>query len=165
MFEEVGLVDVESTSLRPTSQNCRSGTAGVAKWLDWFLLNEELMLRFEKFKSWIGPKYCLDHCPIWLKLEGHDSWKPVPFKFNHIWNQDEDFKALVLSSWVPFNSGANRSALAHLTFNLKKLKMKVKPWEKDKDKFLNSDIRFKLILNWFIVITFVVFSIQKVYNC
>ena len=58
----------------------------------FFLVNDSLLACFENFSLWITMDTCSYHHPIWLPIEGNDTCKHIPHKFNHEWIQEEDIK-------------------------------------------------------------------------
>lgn len=94
-FAEANLTNLAPTPLKPTWKNNRTGTAGVAKRIDRFLINDSLMNNSLTIKQWIGFGGLSDHHPIFLELRC-DSEKPrSPFKFNKTWLEDDSSLKLI----------------------------------------------------------------------
>lgn len=66
LFLASRLVDIEPYPMLPTWRNSLVGVNGITKWLDRFLLEDYLLISFQKYKSCVGWETILDHQPIWL---------------------------------------------------------------------------------------------------
>ena len=64
-----GLVGVEPATLSPTWSNGHVGEQRVAKILERFMINESMLDKAVKYRSWVDRERFLDHHPIFLKLE------------------------------------------------------------------------------------------------
>lgn len=94
-FAEANLTNLAPTPLKPTWKNNKTGTAGVAKRIDRFMINDSLMNNSLTIKQWIGFGGLSDHHPIFLELKC-DSEKPrSPFKFNKTWLEDDSSLKLI----------------------------------------------------------------------
>jgi hypothetical protein len=83
---------------------------------------EDQMKDNPKLKCWVGYGGPSDHLPILLKLE-NEGWKPLaPFKFNHSWLNEEDFRDLVKGIQRLFYSSLGDLAMNKFVDNMKKVK-------------------------------------------
>jgi hypothetical protein len=86
-------VNVEPLPIRPTWYNGRSGSDGVAKGLDKFLVSKHLIESNENYWSWIVldgmAQEILDHTPIFLPLGSKKMKFHSIFKFSHLWVKEE----------------------------------------------------------------------------
>ena len=125
---EKGWLDIEPVKLKPTWRNNRSGDARMAKRIDRFLMAEQLMDRFFHVRQWVGSGGLSDHFPIFFEIQKGPTNPPSPLKFNKVWLQDETFKNLLLTNWIPFDGDLDRSASFQFADNIKKLKRVIKDW-------------------------------------
>jgi hypothetical protein len=86
----------------------------VAKRLDHFLISEDLTVGpwVLKYKVLVGG--LSDHMSIVLEVASKGPKPPTPFKFNHRWLLEEDYKCLIRSMWKPLK----KIWKAHTCFNL-----------------------------------------------
>ena len=61
-----------------------------------------------------------------------------PFKFNRAWLLDDDFAALVSSSWK--DPAPSTGPMFDFSFKLQRLKNDVKTWEKLKNTLITKEI-------------------------
>jgi hypothetical protein len=95
LIQSSGLVDVQPTKLAPTWRNGRAGSAGIAKILDRFLLDDSLIGSSSKIRSWVINSTISDHNTICLQLDSFSQRSPPPFKFNTSWIKDQSFSSLI----------------------------------------------------------------------
>ena len=69
-----------------------------------------------------------DHLPIFLELNIGPVKPPSPLKLNKTWLNDESFKLLILSIWLPYDSRRRRTATFHFAANIKNIKEAIKYW-------------------------------------
>ena len=94
-FEDVGVVNLAPFPLRPTWRNGRVGEDGIAKRLDRFFLNEHFLGELFRSRAWTVNSLISYHNTICLQLQGTGYLPKFPFKFNHAWLKEPDFKSLV----------------------------------------------------------------------
>ena len=90
-MEEKHLIDIVSNVACPTWSNGRCGTMRVAKWLDRFLMVEDLCDALRNYKTWSHSLGFSDHKAIILQIDIGKSKDKYPFKFNPIWFEDKFF--------------------------------------------------------------------------
>jgi hypothetical protein len=130
LFQSSSLVDVEPVSISPTWKNGRCGEKYVAKILDHFLMSEELIASFDRYRSWVVKYAISDHLPIVLELSNSMENIKYPFKFNPVWLEDLDFVEMVKSHWLSISDCEEISPMRRLVWKLKSLKSTVIAWEK-----------------------------------
>jgi hypothetical protein len=140
LFSKMGLVDILPFHLSPTWRNGRSGSAGISKRLDRFLIHEDLLGSFDKCRSWTINSVISYHNPICLQLEESSDRYPSPFKFNRAWLTEPDFILLVRSSWRSMAHWRDPSTMKLLVTKLKKLKTDVILWKKEKNKTIQEEL-------------------------
>ena len=69
-----------------------------------------------------------DHFPIFFEVKKGPNNPPSPLKFNKCWLQEESFKNLFLSHWVPFGRDCDRSIALQFADNIKRLTVFIKEW-------------------------------------
>jgi hypothetical protein len=84
-----------------------------------------------------------DHYPIFLEFRQGFEKPTIPFKFNKTWLEDDSFLELIKEHWIPFRRDLPQSTTFQFTENLKRLKDVVKPWDFQKRK--NEDKELKEI--------------------
>jgi len=94
LFHRVGLI------LSPTWRNIRIGVNGIAKRLDRFMLDSNLINDHLHFRSWVEPSSISDHHPIGLSIEGPQRATTTPFKFNCSWIGDQIYNIFVKKTWA-----------------------------------------------------------------
>jgi hypothetical protein len=107
--------------LSPTWRNFRTGDEEVAKILDPFLVSEALLDLGSSFKAVVEVGGILDHLPISLHWSSGFESPPSPLKFCQTWLVEEDFKNLVLSTWVKLSPLNLVPLMAQFAANLKNL--------------------------------------------
>ena len=94
----------------------------MARRLDHFLIKVPLLQHFSRYRQWVGSGGISDHSPIYLEILGLDAKPKAPFKFNHVWLQDEGYIKLVKDYWTSHPISGHRSAVEGLCHNLSQLK-------------------------------------------
>lgn len=79
-------------------------------------------------KQWVGSGGASDHFPIFFEITKGPINLPSPLNFNKIWLQDDSFKNLFLTNWMPFNGNSVKSAAFQFADNINRLKVAVKDW-------------------------------------
>jgi hypothetical protein len=96
----------ELVKLVPTWHNLRTRKHGVSKMLDRFISLEYLFSFVLLVKSSVDEG---GHLVLKINLE-FDSL-PSPFKFNHIWIEEEYFVSMVKKYWKPLDSSRDHSMM------------------------------------------------------
>jgi hypothetical protein len=102
------LVDIELVKLDPTWCNLRTGKDIVSKRLDIFSSFEELLSSILLVNSSVGEGGISYHRMIVLKIKSESDLPPIPFKFNHIWMEEQDFVFILKSYWKPLDSSRDQ---------------------------------------------------------
>lgn len=95
LLEQHDFIDIPMQKPLPTWRNRRVGTAALARRLDRFLMRGPLIQQLHFYKQWVGNGGISDHSPIILEILGNHQKPKAPFKFNHMWLQDQSFTKLV----------------------------------------------------------------------
>lgn len=98
-FYENNLMDIMPSPMSPTWHNGRSREHHIGKRLDHFLVHENILERLGFLHSSVQQTYISYHLPIILQWISESVQPIIPFKFNRIWPEDENFNALVNSTW------------------------------------------------------------------
>ena len=138
---EKGLLDIEPVKLKPTWRNNRCGDARVAKRIDRFLVAEQLVDSFFLARQWVGSGGHSDHFPIFFEIKKGPNNPPSPLKFNKCWLQEESFKNLFLSHWIPIGRENDRSVALQFANNIKHLKVFIKEWVVAKRKRDEAELK------------------------
>eukprot|EP00253_Pinus_taeda_P003725 PITA_03725 len=140
------LIDVNLIKAKPTWRNRRTGEGRVAKRLDRYLINEDLMRDIPMIRQWVGEGGNSDHFPILLEV-GKPPLKPAsPFKFNAAWLQEESFNSLFRDTWRHLGSThcetrkkTQNENLSLIDENLRELE------EPEADGYLNQESKEKIL--------------------
>ena len=129
LLDSSNMVELNPYHTGPTWRNGRTGTEGVSKRLERFLVSLQLIPVLNSYHSWIHPFEISHHYPVCLEWSLSPSCHNYPFKFNRAWLLEQGFPDIVHSSW---NSQLHCSLdpMTSLTCKLKSLKVCVKDWEK-----------------------------------
>lgn len=92
------LVDICPSPLSPTWNNGIVGEEHFGKILDSFFVHENIVEFLGNMKSWVEGTYLLYHLLIALKWRRENAQLGIPFKFNRVWLEDEDFNMMVIST-------------------------------------------------------------------
>lgn len=134
MLNRAHLVDVVPSKISLTWSHGRSGSGGISKRLDRFLISEKLASSLQRYRSWSLNSSISDHKPLILQIDCLKFKKAYPFKFNSIWLEDSDFNLLVRRNWLSLSTLGAFNPLDALVNKLKCLKSMVIKWVKDKQK-------------------------------
>lgn len=93
-----------------------------------------LLQRLSRYKKWVGSGGISNHSPIYLEILGPDAKPKAPFKFNHVWLQDEGYTCLVKDFWTSHPITNHRSTTEGFCHNLSQLKQLTMAWAKEKAK-------------------------------
>jgi hypothetical protein len=74
-----------------------------------------------KIKSWVGYEISSNHLPILLQVENEDWKAPIPFKLNHTWLIEEEFRVLITRTWKPFDRNIEDTTIKQFADNLKRV--------------------------------------------
>jgi hypothetical protein len=85
------LEDVKPTKGKYTWSNKSVGSGHIVARLDRFLVHNSSMLLGLTLSSSIPPHSVSDHKPILLDISHDKNLRPIPFRFNLAWFQDESF--------------------------------------------------------------------------
>jgi hypothetical protein len=86
------------------------------------------MLDSNRVRSWVGQGGSSNHLPVLLQIESESKKPLAPFKFNHSWLDDEDFKALVIKNWINYDNNNEDTTMKSFIDNLKRVKIQVVDW-------------------------------------
>ena len=100
----------------------------MAKRIDGFLVAEQLVDRFFSVRQWVGSGGLSDHFPVFFEIKKGPINPPSPLKFNKLWLQDETFKNLFLTHWIPIDGDDDRSTAIQFADNIKNIKVVIKEW-------------------------------------
>eukprot|EP00253_Pinus_taeda_P034258 PITA_34258 len=93
-LDQNDFIDIPMQKPLPTRRNRRVGASALARRLDRFLMKGPLIHQLHFYKQWVGTRGISDHSPILLEILGPHHKPKAPFKFNHVWLQDQDFTKL-----------------------------------------------------------------------
>ncbi len=99
LFYDSNLVEASPSPLASTWRNGRLEEEVVAKRLDRFLVNGNLLESCGKYKSWITNFELSNHMPIFLQWDLGINKLKFSFKLNHVWLNDLYFHELVKTCW------------------------------------------------------------------
>jgi len=128
------MIDISPQSMGPTWDNGKLGVSYLAKRLDRFFISDNLLVRMGRLISPIINSFISNHRPISLQWGKRCYKKGLPYKFNRVWLEDEEFNDLVIFFWSASCSKEIISPSQHLLDNLRELKVKVKAWQRKKLK-------------------------------
>ncbi|XP_019427123.1 PREDICTED: uncharacterized protein LOC109335445 [Lupinus angustifolius] len=122
----------------------------------WYLANGKAMSRINRFlvnDGWLTkrgtlvqhdlPRTFSDHCSILLKNDVSD-WGPTPFCTNNCWLSDRRFGEVVIDEWKKLDFSGRGSFV--FKEKLKKLKVVLKCWNKEKFGMLDRQIEDKVVV-------------------
>lgn len=143
------LADIPMNKSLPTWRNQSMGEATLARRLNRFLIKISLLQRLSR---WVGVGGKSNHSPIFLEILGPEVKPRAPFKFNHIWLQDEEYIKLIKDYWVSHPISNNRMTAEGLCHNPSKLKQITKTWTKEKkvkedQKILDIELELETLLD------------------
>ena len=116
--------------LEPTWKNNRGGDQAISKRLDRFLVSEIFFQDQLVLKTTVKTCEMLDHRPISLSLSIPEDKPPSPFKFDLVWLENEEYRALVQEKWKPLGNHSSKSFMYQMTENLTNINKISKEWGK-----------------------------------
>jgi len=125
-FEAQKIVDTEPLRLIPNLRNFKNAKEVVSKWLDRFLVFENLAGRWFLLHTSMEMGGHLNHLPILLNLDKEDQKPMTPMKLIHTWLLEPNYKKLVEDNWVPLNFSSTYPCMQKLADNLSKVKLVTK---------------------------------------
>ena len=132
LFHSVDLVDVIADFSSPTWYNGREGVGHVAKRLDRFLISNKLLEKIDRYRTWVDFSKLSDHCPVSLQLDFDFLKINLPFKFNRVWLEEEEFRAFIRATWVDMNHLECEPDCRRFMMKLRFLKRLVIKWERQR---------------------------------
>ncbi|XP_019434024.1 PREDICTED: uncharacterized protein LOC109340748 [Lupinus angustifolius] len=108
--------------------------------IDIFLVNDGWLTKWGALVQF--PRIFSDHCPILLKNDV-SYWGPTPFRTNKYWLSDHRFGQLVTDEWNKLDFSGRGSFV--FKEKLKKLKVVLKCWNKEKFGMLDRQIEDKVV--------------------
>jgi len=129
IIQNLKLVDVRTDNGIFTWNNKRLGPQAVASRLDRFLLSESIVTAGGNFNALMIPSSGSDHWPIGLNWHGLDNQMGKPFRFEHCWFEDPNFKTKVKDWWLE-SSDQRGNCMYRFQQRLKTLRNKIKIWNK-----------------------------------
>ena len=120
---------ISPLKLGTTWCNRISGSIGIGKWLDRFLVARSLLPLLSQHRVWTRPSEIYDHsliCLEWMEVGRIISY---PFKFNHTWLKEAPFTYLIKLAWPQNCVVRDVDAMSRLVGKLKVLKRVVTNWE------------------------------------
>eukprot|EP00253_Pinus_taeda_P014197 PITA_14197 len=100
------LMDIPLSNGKYTWSNKRTGLSNIKERLDMFLLQEGIAASFQSIKSHLIHASTFDHKPVILNLDKGRNLGPLPFKYNKIWDLQEDFRTLIKNQWAKEVNGS-----------------------------------------------------------
>jgi len=92
VIHQIKCIDIKTSNGIFTWNKKRIGSNGVASKLDRFLLSESIVLTGGSYEAQILPSVGSDHWPISLTWEGKHQQLTKPFRIEHCWFKDPNFK-------------------------------------------------------------------------
>jgi len=123
---------MKPAELLPTWTNGRLGPAGIAKRLDQFLIEEELLLPSYNVQALVNLPFLSAHAPICLQIGDGRFGAGQLFKFNPQWMRDISFNSLVRLVWADTTLTVPGDTQGNLIRKLFRLKSLTIHWLKDK---------------------------------
>lgn len=94
IIQSHNLLDFPPSNGKYTWSNQRIGNQNIKERLDRLLLQQEITRNFPLIKSKIIHASTSDHKPIVISMRKGENLGQLPFKYNKIWDQDEEFRSL-----------------------------------------------------------------------
>eukprot|EP00253_Pinus_taeda_P009755 PITA_09755 len=138
------LMDIPLSNGKYTWSNKRIGLSNIKERLDRFLLQEGIAASFQSIKSHLIHASASDHKPVILNLDKGRNLGPLPFKYNKIWDLQDDFRSLIKNQWA---KEVNGSPYYVWETKLKVLRSVIKQWAKEAAVMENkkkSDLLLKM---------------------
>eukprot|EP00253_Pinus_taeda_P001792 PITA_01792 len=138
------LVDIPPQNGRFTWSNKRTGKNNIKERLDRILAQERIVANFQRIQSTIIQGYISDHKPVALRLDKGKYTGPIPFKYNKVWDNSEDFRELIKDHWAMDITGS-----PHFIWEtkIKRLRIAIKQWARQfaaEQGRKKTDIQLKL---------------------
>lgn len=130
LIQTLKLIDVCTDNGTYTWNNKRLGSQAVASKLDRFLLSESIVTSGGIYNALMIPSVGSDHWPISLSWQGLGNQVGKPFRFEHCWFEDPNFKSKVKDLWSESTSQKG-NCMYRFQQRLKSLKNKLKIWNKE----------------------------------
>lgn len=102
----------------------------MAKHLDRLLIYEDMIDQPWAFNSKVLVGGIFDHMPIIVEIPKKTPKPPSPFKLNHSWLKEEDYKSLVRLVWRPLMEEKEISFMFQFVENLARVKKDSIHWAK-----------------------------------
>lgn len=99
-MEQNKLIDISPSNGKYTWSNKRVGKRNIKERLDHILVQENIAPSFNSEGSKIIHTMTSDHKPVAIILGKMDNQGPLPFKYNLIWDNNEDFRNLISDAWA-----------------------------------------------------------------
>eukprot|EP00253_Pinus_taeda_P020133 PITA_20133 len=100
IIQSHNLMDIPLSNGKYTWSNKRTGSFNIKERLDRFLLQEGIAASFQSIKSQLIHALASDHKPVILNLDKGRNLGPLPFKYNKIWDLQEEFRTLIQNQWA-----------------------------------------------------------------
>jgi len=110
-LESHHLANIKLMKLVPTWWNLSTIKYVFYKPLDRFLDYEYFLSSIISLNSSMGEGAIFNHRPIVLKIKLESESPLIPFKFNHIWMEEECFVSMVKIYWKPLDSYGDQSMM------------------------------------------------------
>jgi len=130
IIQTLKLIDVRMDNGIFTWNNKRLGNQAVASKLDRFLLSESIVTSGGLYNALMIPSAGSDHWPISLNWQGLGNQMGKPFRFEHCWFEDPNFKSKVKEWWAESTSQRG-NCMYRFQQRLKSLKNKLKIWNRE----------------------------------
>lgn len=92
----------------------------------------------------------LDHVPVFIELEPFPSNRHIPFKLNPSWMDGPTLISLLKDTWFKFSPGYPKSPSLNFQRNLKKSKVIIYEWAKNKrEEYLKKWLILNLNYNFY----------------
>ena len=129
LIQDLNLVNLDTSNETYTWNNKRGGKHQIASWLDRYLLSENLMQGRWNIKNIILRAAGSDHWPININFEIQIDKNAKPFRFDKFWLNHLDF-ANNIKTWCKEISNTEGTLMYHFQQRLKKIKVRLKKWNK-----------------------------------
>eukprot|EP00253_Pinus_taeda_P033736 PITA_33736 len=95
IIQSHNLMDIPLSNGKYTWSNKRTGSFNIKERLDIFLLQEGIVASSQSIKSQLIHASASDHKPVILNMDKGRNFGPLPFKYNKIWDLQEEFHTLI----------------------------------------------------------------------
>eukprot|EP00253_Pinus_taeda_P015816 PITA_15816 len=103
LIEEYKLLDIPPSNGKFTWSNKIIRAHNIQERIDRILIQENLAAGYSSIKSKIVHTSASNHKLVALSLDSLENHGPIPFKYNKIWDNKEDFRKLIKESWETEN--------------------------------------------------------------